>query len=84
MPTAIPKEAMARAALATPTPIAVAHAAADPSARSTIAPSPANMDQKMSEGSQEERGNSYLLFGILAGGLVAGLAVLQVRKRLRI
>jgi hypothetical protein len=82
MPTIIPKEAMARAALATSTPIATVPPATNPPAEPTIVLSPTNVAQAVPKGMQGERGSGYLLFGVLAGGLMAGLVVLRFRRRL--
>jgi hypothetical protein len=76
MPTAIPREAMARAALATPTLLVAVRRPTDVPAQRVVAPAPTPRAPSGTQGTE-----SYLLFGVLAAGLVAGLAVLQVRKR---
>jgi hypothetical protein len=63
-------------------PIAAAPLATNPPATLTIALSATNAAQEVPEDTQGERGRSYLLFGVLAGGLTAGLIALKVRRRL--
>lgn len=79
MPAAIPKGAMARAALATPTLIAVVPTAVDPTVGPNIATARTTAVKEAPGNGQG--GRSYLLFGVLAGGLMAGLVVLRVRRQ---
>jgi hypothetical protein len=74
MPTAIPRATRAREA--TPTMIVATTISTLTPHETTGAPPLARPAPTAAQG-----GDSYLLFGVLAGGLVAGLIVLQVRKR---
>jgi len=74
MPTAIPKEV--RGIAATPTLVAATQRPAAARKQMAVGLTPTPVPPPGARG-----GESYLLFGVLAAGLVVGLTVLQVRKR---
>lgn len=80
MPTAISKQAIARAAMATKAPITAARAATSPPLTAATA-TPSTMSAPvLPEDPQRGTGSSYLLFGVLTGGLAIFLIILRVRR----